>query len=254
MNDEILISGAYYESGRIIIAYQLGYGCESMLLSNEDYGHGSSKLISVEDIEYIQAIFSGKTQNILAQNPTKAIQVARNLMKIHAAGACSESFYMAKTNGSSEIEIEVPSKDARYLEMAQKFLSQNLPGHPDDYPAKTIENVLSEFKKADIWKCVEMLANKILKTEDHSLTRFYIEDTLMLAGFEIKKQPLKQGISLKEEVGEPMEDSIKPTLSAAKPLDDALKSFLKLVKKDWADEELNASIEYLKKLFKKFGE
>ncbi len=257
MNEEVLKLCAYHESGRIFFAYQCAYGCESVTLSDSDSGKGNSKLNGYNDLEFIQAIFSGKEQTIIKENSNKAIAVAKNLMKIYCAGSCAENFFENDKSTSGINELEIPGQDAGYIDKLQKFLKQQLPTHSDEYPSQIIMQIFDDLKKPDVWKPIEILAERILKTEEKSLNRFYIEDALMMAGFKITKQMIKQGVSVQEEeTSKPKAEetvTLKPEQADRTLIDKALKDFLQLVKKDWSADELDASINYLKLIFKKFS-
>ncbi len=256
-NEEILKLCAYHESGRIVFAYQCTYGCESVELSPTDSGKGNSKLNGYNDLEFIQAIFSGKPQTIITENANKANEVAKNLMKIYCAGSCAENYFENGLSADNINEMEIPGQDAKHIEQLQNFLTQQIPNHPEDYPSKIILQIFDELKKADIWKPIEILAERILKTEEKSLNRFYIEDALMMAGFKINKQIIKQGISIQEDVSKPLKPNaiseVQPAQADGALIDKALKDFLGLVKKDWTSDEMDASIKYLKLIFKKFN-
>lgn len=256
-NEEILKLCAYHESGRIVFAYQCTYGCESVELSSSDSGKGNSKLNGYNDLEFIQAIFSGKPQTIITENTTKAIAVAKNLMKIYCAGSCAENYFENSLSAENINEMEIPGQDAKHIEQLQNFLTQQVPNHPEDYPSQIILQIFNELKKSDVWKPIEILAERILKTEEKSLNRFYIEDALMMAGFKINKQIIKQGISIQEDEAKPAKheaiSEVQPEQADGQMLDKVLKDFLGLVKKDWTSDELEASIKYLKMIFKKFN-
>lgn len=257
MNEEILKLCAYHESGRIVFAYQCAYGCEGVTLSDTDSGKGNSKLNGYNDLEFIQAIFSGKEQAIIKENANKAIAVAKNLMKIYCAGSCAENYFENNKSASGISELEIPGQDAGYIDKLQKFLKQQLPTHADDYPSQIIMQIFEELKKPDVWKPIETVAQRILQTEEKSLNRFYIEDALMMAGFKITKQMIKQGVSVQEEENKKQkpEETVthQPEQADGVLIDKPLKDFLQLVKKDWSADELDASINYLKLIFKKFS-
>ena len=193
-NEEILKLCAYHESGRIVFAYQSSYGCDSVEISATDSGKGLSKLNGHYDLEYIQAIFSGKPQTIVTENTNKAIEVAKNLMKVYCAGSCAENYFENGLSANNINEMEIPGQDAKYIDQLQNFLKQQIPNHPEDYPSQIILKIFEDLKKQEVWKPIEVLADRILKTEEKSLTRFYIKDALMMAGFKIKKQIIKKGI------------------------------------------------------------
>ncbi len=257
MNDEIFKLCAYHESGRIVFAYQCAYGCEGVTLSDSDSGTGTSKLNGYNDLEFIQAIFSGKEQAIIKANTSKAIAVAKNLMKIYCAGSCAENYFENDKSITNISELEIPGQDAGYIDKLQKFLKHQLPNHADDYPSQIILQIFEELQKPEVWKPIEILAERILKTEEKSLNRFYIEDALMMAGFKISKQLIKQGVSVQEDENKKPkpEETVTPKAeqNGEALIDKALKDFLQLVKKDWSADELDASINYLKLIFKKFS-
>jgi hypothetical protein len=244
--------GAYYESAKVYTAYTLGYTCETMKLSESDYTQGSSKIISPDDLDFIQAIFSGKPQAIVFEQTNKAIEVAKKLLKIHTAGACALSILNAKENKDAQSEIELLGKDARYVGVLQLFLKQ----HDTQYKENDVDGIMqlqyNSLKQDTVWKSIDFLAQRILKSEDHQLTRFYIEDTLMASGFKIVKQASHHALSVKEEKEEVYNEPIISSRSNVEiDLDNRLKKFLLLLKKDLNETEINESIIYLKSLFEK---
>ena len=262
MSEEILKLCAYHESARIVFAYQCSYGCEGVEISETDSGKGNSKLNGYHDLEFIQAVLSGKEQTIIKKNTSRAIAVAKNLMKIYCAGSCTENFFENDKSTSGINELEIPGQDATYIDKLQKFLKQQLPSHADDYPSQVIMQIFDELKKPEVWKPIEILAERMLKSETKSLNRFYIEDALMMAGFKINKQIIKQGVTVQEEENKnpKPQESVTPVTVTPEPvnsnealIDKALKDFLLLVKKDWGADELDASINYVKLIFKKFN-
>jgi len=248
---------AYHESARVLYAYKSGYYCESIELSNIDPGGGSSKLNGRADNEIIQCILSSKLISV-ELNDNKVIEVAKNLMKIYCAGACAVAFLNNGLSVPLQTEIEIPGQDIKYINMIQSFLKKKKSNHSDNFPSQVITQIFTEISKDDNWKTIQTLADFALKMEDKKITRFYIEDALMKAGF---RRPVQQAegrsfeMKVREEdtpekkqsIDEPGNDNEKSKL-----LNSALTGFLKLVKKDWTDEELKAALNYLKDVFRKF--
>lgn len=244
--------GAFYESAKVFVAYTLGYTCETMKLSESDYTQGSSKIISPNDLDFIQAIFSGKPQAIVLEQTDKAIEVAQKLLKIHTAGSCALALLKLKEKNEAQSEIELLGKDARYVGVLQLFLKQYDTNYKENYVDGLIGMQYNTLKQESVWKSIEFLAQRILKSEDHQLTRFYIEDTLMASGFKIVKQASNHALSVKEDKEEVYKEPIISSRSNVEiDLDNRLKKFLLILKQDLNEEEINESIIYLKSLFGK---
>jgi len=253
--EEILKACAYHESGRIVFTYQCAYGCDGVELSEIDSGMGISKLNGYHDSEFIQAIFSNN-KTIIKNFTDEVIEVAKKLMKIYCAGSCVENYYQNNLSKSGMTEIEIAGQDAKNIELLQQFLKQQISNHPDDYPSKIMVQIFDEIVTEKMWKPIETLAERIIKAEDKKLNRFYIEDALMMAGFRMNKKIIKSAIAVREEENKKVQNqalsSIDEKIENNQLLDKALIDFLKLVKKDWQQEELTLSISHLKMLFKRF--
>lgn len=257
MITEMIDLCAYHESGRVAYAYQCGYSCESIELSEMDSGAGVAKLNAGADGESIQLILKDKTQAPNTVITEKAIEVAKNLMKIYCAASCAEIFFKEEKQINSQTEIEIPGQDIKYINMIQSFLKNNSPNHPSDFPSQIITQVFRELKQEDNWKVIETLAQTILKTEEKKINRFYIEDALMKAGFtpERKQQVALQNFDLKVKEDETKADKIPaPAAQQLREqlLNNTVKNFLGLIKNPLNEEEIEASVAYLKKVFKEY--
>jgi len=252
MIEKAIDFGAFYESAKVFTAYTLGYTCESIKLSESDYTQGSSKIISPNDLDFIQAIFSGKPQAIIFEQTDKAIEVAHKLMKIHTAGTCALAVLNSKENNEAQSEIELLGKDARYVGVLQLFLKQHATDYKEQYVESILQQQYNHLSENSVWKSVTFLAQAILKSEDISLNRFYIEDALMASGFKIIKQASNHALSVKEEKEEVHKETIISSSSTVEiDLDNRLKKFLLLLKQDLKDDEIKESIIYLKSLFER---
>lgn len=247
---------AYHESGRIAYAYQCGYTCESMELSEMDSGAGVSKLNAGADGEFIQRILSGKPQASDTAITNKTIDIARKLMRIYCAASCAEIFFKEGKRINAQTEIEIPGQDMKYINIIQSFLKNNVPNHPPDYPSQILTQIFRELKQEDNWSVIETLVQATLKTEEKKINRFYIEDALMKAGFKPeRKQPSTlHNFDMKLKEDDTKRDDIASSKSFAdsteeKLLDNTVKNFLRLIKKELNEEELDASVKYLKQVF-----
>ena len=116
-----------------------------------------------------------------------------------------------------------------------------------------------------------MLAAKMLEAEDNSVKRFYIEDTLMVAGIRPQRSAATSSgpafsVGVREDnsprqaaaatTAAPVAEKKTTTfdLSNFTPLDIMLRDFLKRIKTDWQGGELDAAVKYLNDIFKKYGE
>jgi len=261
MENETIQLSACHEAGRVVFAYLNGYVCDSMELPGTGTG-GGSKLNSGSDLAFVQAVFSGNPLTLSPDKREHSIEVARKLMAIYCAGSCSVAFFQNGANIPEELDMEIPAQDQRYIEKIQGFLQKSIVDHPDDYPAQTMVSVFKKLKDPDTWKAIELLAAKISEQESKTLSRFYIEDTLMLAGIRARRAPASQAYSVgvHEDAGvkpaaAPQETtaSLYDALMNLTPLDIMLRDFLKKIKKDWREGELDAATKYLQDVFKKYG-
>ena len=257
MEKETIQLCAYHEAARVVFAYQCGYICHGIELSAVDAGAGTSKLHGQQDMELVQALIA--KQAISANNETRAIEVAKNLMKIYCAGTCAAVYYEQDMVIDSDTEIEIPHQDVRYIQVIQNFLQQHIPHHSPDYPSHIMAGIIAELRNADIWRAIDGLAKVAIENAPKALNRFQIEDTLMVARFDIKRQPTgsgNAGIGLSDsdaDSGETDEERKKRNSFNDEPvIDILLKDFLVKIKKDLTDDELKLSIVYLKGLFKKY--
>ena len=259
MENETIQLSAYHEGARVVFAYLSGYTCDSMELPG--YGSGTgSKLNAGNDLAIVNAVLAGNPLSISPQDLNHGIEVARNLMTIYSAGTCAEIFLQNNADIPDELEMEIQGQDSRIIEKIQAFLKKAIVDHPDDYPIQTIVSVFSKLKDPAVWKAVELLSSKISQEENKTLKRFYIEDTLMQAGIRAKKTIAKSGFSL----GVHEDKSVKPSVKESKtstvdlmnmtPLDVMLRDFLKKIKSDWKEGELNSATAHLHDLYKKYGE
>lgn len=259
MENETIQLSAYHEGGRVVFTYLNGYSCDSMEIPGSDSGAGT-KLNAGNDLTIIQAVIKGDPLSLPSDKREYGIEVAKKLMNIYCAGTCAEIFVQNNYTIPDELEMEIPGQDLNVIEKTQTFLKKAIVDHSDNYPAQTIGAVFKKFKEPEIWKAIELLAAKISLQENKSLTRFYIEDTLMMAGIKVQKQTTKSGFSL----GLHEDKSVKPAPQETKspafdfmnltPLDVMLRDFLKKIKKDWKDGEVEAATAYLRDLYKKYGE
>jgi hypothetical protein len=158
----------------------------------------------------------------------------------------------SKENNEAQSEIELLGKDARYVGVLQLFLKQHATDYKEQYVESILQQQYNHLSENSVWKSVTFLAQAILKSEDISLNRFYIEDALMASGFKIIKQASNHALSVKEEKEEVHKETIISSSSTVEiDLDNRLKKFLLLLKQDLKDDEIKESIIYLKSLFER---
>ena len=274
MENNVLRPSAYHEAGRVVFTYLCGYLCDAMEIPGVA-GSSGSKLNSGNDLAAVQAVFSGNPIAMPAANLGHGIEVAKKLMTIYCAGTCTETFFNNNAEIPEELDMDIPAQDMKYIEKIQGFLKKASVDHPDDFPEHTIVTVFHKLKDPTTWKAIEMLAAKMLQAEDNSVKRFYIEDTLMVAG--IRPQRSASAVSAPAfAVGVREDETPRSATSAAAasvaaapvaekktttfdlsnftPLDIMLRDFLKRIKSDWQGGELDAAVKYLNDIFKKYGE
>ena len=112
---------AWHESGRVVYAYKNGFTCDAIELSETDPGSGKSKLNGGEDTPYINAILSGKTQAIVLEDPIKAVDIAKKLMKVYCAGSCAKIYVENGKKLDSQTEIDIPGQDLNSWNLFSNF-------------------------------------------------------------------------------------------------------------------------------------
>lgn len=259
MENETIQLSAYHEGARVVFAYLNGYSCDSIELPESGSG-AISKLNAGNDLAIVQAVLAENPLSVPAEKREYGIEVAKKLMSIYCAGTCAEIFYQNNASIPDELEMEIPGQDLVIIEKVQSFLRKAIVDHPDDFPTQTIISVFKKLKDTEVWKAIELLAAKVSKEESKSLKRFYIEDTLMQAGIKIQKPTAKSGFSVGLHEDKSVKPSVKESATPAfdimslTPLDVMLRDFLKKIKKDWKDGEIDGAVAYLKDVYKKFGE
>ncbi len=258
MNNESLLLAAYHEAGRVVFAYLSGYTCITMELPGSG---GNTKLNPENDIAAVQGVLTGNPLSLATENREHDIAVARKLMAIYSAGSCAEVYYQNGGSMPDELEMDMTGQDFINIEKIQAFLKKSIVDHSDDYVMQTMVSVFRKLNERDVWKAISLLATRILETENRSLTRFYIEDTLMVAGIRAAKQASSPGYSVgisEDKSPRPKEpDARTPPkfdFGGTNPLDAMVKDFLQQIKKDWKDGEVEAAMAYLHGVYGKYGQ
>lgn len=242
------ILSAYYEAGKVVVAYLCGYICEEMELNNR------SKFIPGSDGPMVQAILTGKGNGIPDTEKQHSIGVAQKLMTVASAGVCAMAFYKNGGHPPAELDIEIPGNDLMQIEVAQAHLLQLVGGHSAEYPSEVIASVCSKLSSPEVWRATDMLAQRAIAGQP--LTRFYIEDTLMVAGIKLKATTStigQVGVKEHESTTEKPASRQQSTFEHISPLDVMLKDFLTRIKSDWQPGELDAAVTYLNEVYRKYG-
>ncbi len=256
MTNERSQLSAYHEAGCVVLAYLNGYSCDVVALPETG---NITKLNPGNDIEFVKHILSGGGPATSLHEKNEAINVAKKLITVACAGTCAEVFFENGGNMPEELEMEIPGRDLVNIEKAQAFLEKAIDNHPDDFPTRTIISVFKKLSDKDTWKAIELLAAKILESDGQALSRFYIEDTLMMAGINPRKtEPLQNStIGVHEDKTEkqkaPETGASGIDFSTITPLDIMVRDFLKKIKTDWKDGELNEATQYLHGIYKEYG-
>lgn len=258
MQTENLLT-AYHESARVVFAYLSGYTCDSIELP-EQGANTKTKLNAGSDVPIVQAVLSGKAMSMSPAQLPHGIEVAKKLMSIYCAGTCAEIFFENGAKIPAELEMNISGQDLVTIEKIQTFLKKSSADHADDFPSQTIISVFRKLKDTEVWKAIELLAAKVSEQENKALTRFYIEDTLLMAGMRIQKPAARSGYSVglhedddeKPAAPEPKASAFEPLDST--PLDIMVTDFLKKIKSNWQQEELKAAINYLHGVYRKYGQ
>jgi hypothetical protein len=247
---------AYHQSARVVFTYLNGYSCDLMELPGKG-SNTNSKLNARNDLPFVQAVLAGNPLSLTPQNLQHAIEVAKKLITIYCAGTCAKIFFQNDLKIPAELELDISGQDLSMIEKVQTFLKKAIVDHSDDYPSETMVTVFKKLKDPEVWKAIELLASKLL--HEGTLKRFYIEDTLMMAGITIQKATTKSGFGL----GLHEDDDVKPEppqtqatafeSTSQTPLDIMVKDFLRKIRNDWKEEELNAAMAHLHDVYKKYG-
>jgi hypothetical protein len=248
---------AYHESARVVFTYLNNYTCDAMELPEEG-GSPKSKLNAGKDRNMVQAILSGNKAAQASENLPQSTEVAKKLMAIYCAGTCARIYYNNDLKVPSELQFDISGQDLAMMEKLQSFLKKALVDHPDDFPSTTVVSIFKQIKQSEVWKAIEMLSEKILAEEDKTLSRFHIEDALMVAGIKIHKATTKSGFGLGLHEDDSTDEKIHNEAISFKedelsPLDIVVRDFLKQIKSDWQEKELKSATAHLHKIYNKYS-
>ncbi len=215
----------------------------------------NSKLNAGNDGSFVQAVLSNNAASLSPTDLPYCIEVAKKLMTIYCAGTCAEIYFENNLRIPDELEMDISGQDLTIMEKIQSFLKNAAENHPDDFPSQTIVSVFKKLKDPATWKAIEMLGEKVSLQEQ--LKRFFIEDTLMMAGIKIQKVATRSGFSLgvheDEEIKPAMQETATFQQADISPLDIVVKDFLKKIKTNWTEVELTDATNYLHNVYKKYS-
>lgn len=254
MNTEALLQSAWHESGRVVFTYLNGFSCDLMELSDLDPGRGGSRLNAGDDLSIVQAVLKGNPMVLTPENLERGISIAKKLMSIYCAGTCTVAFFNNNKAIPLGIDLEIPGHDLRNIELIQKFLSKAVPGHPEDFPARTMAGLFKKLGETDVCKAIELLASKAVQADTRSMVRFSIEDTLMASGLSFHRQAsnTKSGYTLDLQEDKEVKSSPQGAVQES-PLEIVLKDFIRKMKPEWKEDEVEASSLYIRSIFKKYS-
>ena len=243
----------WHECGRVVYAYHTGYHCDGIEIPDEEPGHGISKMNGGDDNEYIQMVFGNREADFVRFDKKRSLEIARKLLKIYGAATCSRIYLLTEGNITTDTEIDIPGQDMKYINILLRFLGKHMPGYQEGYLNETITEILKELRGEDVRKSIRTLANAVLKQADRKINRYTIEDALMQSGFRPSRR--STGISPVEmTVKEDHTPSPKQTAEVAETkedkINDILKKFLRSIKRELNEEEIEASVHFLKDVFK----
>ncbi len=179
---------AYHKSGQIVIAYLAGYECGEVDLNKE--------------IETMTSFFNYKRETCLvnsileyAKNPdiyqslplkakAKSGYIAHRLASIIIAGSVASTMFKHNYElvKSKKVAVEIDASDFERINDIQLFLVSEKRIHIPDFIEKTINFILDLFHP-EVWKSVESLAKKFIKTQYHFiLSQKLIENDLYKSG------------------------------------------------------------------------
>lgn len=263
MENETVKKCAYHESGRILFAYLSGYSCNSMQLSDVDSGHGVSILNGGVESDIIKALLEGNSAELQA-NKQKAVEIAIKLLVIYCAGATTQAYYANEQRISSQLEITFSHQDLLCIEKLQKFLLENNPKHPEDYPNQVIGRVLKTIDQNEMKTVIKSLVEAALAKYDArgKMLRYDIEEALIAGGMKISK--VRQGSGFELNLAESPNDSVAVSIadkgiptevaSSKQPelsnLDYTLQNFLSGLNPKLDHEAIYKATQQLKNLFR----
>ncbi len=258
MDNEKLLS-AYHESARVVFAYINGFACDAMELAAKN-AITNSKLNAGSDIKFVQAVLAGTANLLQPEELPHGIEVAKKLMAIYCAGTCAEIYMENNLSIPDELEMDIQGQDLSMIEKTQSFLQKAIENHSTDFPTETIAAIFKKLRTPDVWKPIQALTDKFIE-QDFKLSRFQIEDTLMSVGMNVRKATTKSGFNL--DVHEDDEETSEANIQTEglafdseelTPIDVMVKEFLRKIKTNWSDAELESAVEYLHKIYKKYGQ
>ena len=243
----------WHECGRVVYAYRFGYHCESIEIPNEEVGHGISKMNGGDDNEYIQLVFGNREADFVRFDKKRSLDVATKMLRIYCAATCSRIYFITKGNITGDTEIDIPGQDMKYINILLTFLSKHLPDYHQGYLTETIAAMFKEFNSEELRKSVLTLTAAVLRHADKKINRYTIEDALMQAGFRPSRRsssisPVE--LSVKEDDTPASKKTFSENETKEEKINDVLKKFLRSIKRELNEEEIEASVDFLKSIFK----
>ena len=252
---------AYHESGRIVMSYSLGYSCDSSQLSQADSDQGQTRINGGDDLPGIQQILQRSSTLAVSENTPRLIEIANKLLKIYCAGTCTSLYYENDKVLNAEMEIVFPGQDISQIELMQSFLSKHDPDFNDENFPVLLNQVFKQIQQAEFCKAVDMLVARFLSNTEYKLSRFEIEDTIRASGLTLPIRKVQAGfaVSLSEDKSPSPKSVVQQESSSSTNsmqdhsiLDGVLGKFITSLNKNLSQTEVNASISFLKDVFKKF--
>jgi hypothetical protein len=185
-HDEV---AAYHESGHIVFAYFVGFGCTGISLDYGEAGdawtkmdYGEDTLLATAILNYDQhpEIFDGLPSSMTPSSPG----LAHRLCSMICGGPITEAFFTHGIEFKGDLGVEMGGPDLQRVRSIDLFLAHLLQAsHRADYVQYILMNVATLTQMDEFWNAIEQLTKAILAEPKKTLTKAQIEDVLNQCGF-----------------------------------------------------------------------
>jgi hypothetical protein len=249
-----LQNSAYHESGKIVIAYHVGFTCSQSVVSATDFNRGSTSLQVGDDKPLVDIILQRAPYKEGAVDIDRLRTVGMKLINLFASGTCSRVYYSNGKNITPETEIDLPGGDYSQIELVKNFLSKHDPFFSDTLIEMAFSGIFQKLSMPEFSSPIESLAEAFTAAEGHKLLQSEIESILRNSGMPIQTAPPKP--SFQVSVAEPSREEVKkhPELASfgdvAKNRRERVKSILLQVNPNLSVTLINHMFEELQSVFK----
>jgi hypothetical protein len=180
MDDQLQIA-ATYESGRITMAYILGFRTSSSKLNKGLTMPGDSL---VKPNSRIEQLFKRINETNLPPDESTE-ETARNILVVLIAGACSR--ILLNSNDQQDVEIEIGGKDYSQISLISAYLSKHFKFNEQEFINHAVRLIIDKFAEEGTSRILQGVY-KILINNPFEDNTALIESFLTSSGISIKTE------------------------------------------------------------------